>query len=98
MVGRVELLVLDAGPGVVLGEGEDARKLQRVAHAIGAGVAVTHAVTNATVLPIEQHVVDGPGVNAHGRRLKARLACGGKASDHVLCQGVNVPAKMAALA
>ena len=97
LIGCVELLVLDARAPIVLLKGEDAGELQRVAHTVGAGITIAHAISGALVVLVEQHVVHGPGIDADGGRRESLFVRGGQAGDDVLGQRVDVPHKMPAV-
>ena len=98
LVDRVERLVLDAGAGVVVGKGQAVFLFQRLADALGALVAVGDGVADALIVRIQQHKIDGPGVDADGRGGKTCVVCSLQAVDDLLREGVDVPAEVAVLA
>ena len=65
LVRGVEGLVLDARAGVMLGKGQPGGS-QRVAHALGALIAVGDGIAQTLTVFVQQHKVHRPGVDAHG--------------------------------
>ena len=98
LVDCVELLVLDAGAGVMLGKGQTVVTLQRLAHALGALIAVSHGIADTLAVSVQQHKVHGPGINADGRGCVPGIVGGFQAVHHFCRQGVNIPAEVAVYA
>ena len=95
LVGRVERLVLYARARVVVREGQHARALKLLAHALGARVAVANGLAKATVMGVKQHEVHAPGVNAYRGGRETLLVCGRQPVEDALPQRIDVPAQMA---
>ena len=98
LVDCVELLVLDAGAGVMFGKGQTVVTLQRLAHALCALIAVSHGIADTLAVSVQQHKVHGPGINADGGGGVPGIMGGLQAVHHFCRQGVNIPAEVAVYA
>ena len=92
LVGRVERLVLDAGAGIVFGKGKG--WFQRFAYPGGAAVPVGDGIADDLPLSVQQHKVNGPGVDAHGGGRVAGGFAGAQAFEHAVPQCLQVPAQV----
>ena len=92
LVDCVELLVLDAGAGVMLGKGQTVVTLQRLAHALCALIAVSHGIADTLAVSVQQHKVHGPCINADGGGGVPGIMGGLQAVHNFSRQGIDIPA------
>ena len=95
LVDCVELLVLDAGAGVMFGKGQTVITLQRLAHALCALIAISHGIADTLAVSVQQHKVHGPGINADGGGGVPGIMGGLQAVHNFSSQGIDIPAQVA---